>query len=182
MPGKLIGRVWLTPPFPGTGPRVRRWLWAGSGWAHLTVPAGTWAAKVGYVHGIAVRTSPLSFRISSGQHPHHQAGAEPSGRQQELPKQAMGTQRQSHAGIKIRTSTMVFLSSSSIWAHLPWEGRLVPLLLHPHLILVPRRALPQPQEGSQRSNDPLLMPRSFGNVAILSIPQGAESFWAFGGA
>lgn len=64
-------------------------------------------------------------------------------------------------------------------------GRLVRLLLHPqlilqcHLIPMPREPLPQPQESSQA---PLLLPKSFGNVAVSSVLQGAESFWGFGGA
>lgn len=58
-------------------------------------------AKVGYVDGKGrvcsrhccwERSSLLQAWISSGQHHHHQAGAEPFGRQQDVPKQAMGTQ------------------------------------------------------------------------------------------
>lgn len=75
---------------------------------------------------------------------------------------------------------MVFCFSLSVWAHLLWGGRLVPLLLHPHLVLwchlipVPRELLPQPQ-GSRQA--PLLSPKSFGNVAVSSFLQGTESLW-----
>jgi len=81
------------------------WICAGSGWA----PFGRDVDGKGWVHSrhrCWERSSLLQAWISSGQHHHHQA--EPFGRWQDLPKQAMGTEWQSHAGIRIWTSTMVF--------------------------------------------------------------------------
>ena len=50
----------LTVSWIGSPCHVGRWLCAGPGWAHLTVPAGMWTAKVGSAHSIAVRNGPGS--------------------------------------------------------------------------------------------------------------------------